>query len=479
LDTTISKLDINCNKVRLLAPITLNLEELIDKTDFNFLLRLSQKDISRRKAKGLPVSQKSKDYIAGFSEKKEKGKWLKPIRLKKLYWVITKIGNKRVNDPFCFDDYVKLPSGFLQKNLGTRYANQCLIILEQLKVIKPDHFKYQVGIRSRAFKLCEPYLGQKRRVIKGFYFDQKDDGDGFNEEPIERVYGVETPFHQHMLDSLKSVTISPVGFDYLRSLTFDNDSGEIANTRLNAINNKIWQFKIDDYNRVTTNVSTLTSKKTDVNGNKLDLRRFLLLDDEPLVEIDIKSSHPFHCIDLYRQGSGHPEDIAEEKEKYVALFKSDYYNAIRGMCGLDLSRGVIKALWLKEILNRSRPKSKEAKAILAAFEPEFPVLIRCMRKIREINFRQLSHYLMRIESRLLVHTLGREIWEETGAKFLTVYDSIIINGRYAPLVYEKIDSVYRRHLGAVPLTTIKNTLVKTPMRQPEIGYATPVFNVGP
>ena len=105
-------MDINCNKVRLLAPITLNLEELIDKTDFNFLLRLSQKDISRRKAKGLPVSQKSKDYIAGFSEKKEKGKWLKPIRLKKLYWGITKIGNKRVNDPFCFDDYVKLPSGF-------------------------------------------------------------------------------------------------------------------------------------------------------------------------------------------------------------------------------------------------------------------------------------------------------------------------------------------------------------------------------
>ncbi len=436
--------------VRLLAPVSLNLEELIKNADFHFLINFNKKEKKRRTINNLPISRQLNDFICHFDADKEKQKWLKPMRLKKLYWIITKIGNKRINDPFYLDDFVKLHSSFLQKNLGTRYANQCLLILEKLGVIKPSHFQYQVGVRSRAFKLCAPYLGQKRHVIKAFDFEQKVDGEGFDDLPSEKISGVETSFHQQLLDSIKSVTVAPQAYEYLESLRFENDTGEMALKRLEAIEKHIWFFVVDKFGRVTSNVTSLTHSKKDADHKKLGLRRFLLLDGEPVIETDIHASHPFHCLDLYQLAEAKEEAVKAEKQRYAALFENNFYAAIQELSGLDLTKDALKIFWLSEILNRSKPKSKNGKAILTAFELKFPMMVDCLKKVRAKSYIDVSHRLLRLESTLLIHTVGQQIWEKTGAKFLTVHDSILHKKNDKKLIHKTINAVYREQLGFAP-----------------------------
>ena len=438
-------------KIKLLAAANLDLEVLINNSAFNFLLKAAEAKKCRRIENNLPLSDELNRYIADFDPKEEKKKWLKPIRLKKLYWIITKIGNRRINDPFCFDGFVKLRSGFLQKNLGTRYANLCLLILEKLGVIISDsQYKYFAGKRCRAFKMREPYFGKKRRIVKDFEFEQRESCDGYDEKPVLKIFGVESPFHQHLLDSLRSTTVSPKAYDYLDSLEFETDTGEIALARLNVIKDKIWQFRIDKYSRVTTNVSSLTHSKVDAKGNKLGLRRFLLLDNEPLIETDLKSSHPFHCLDLYNLSKAAAKTTQAEKEKYAKLFENDFYEFVLEMSGQKLTRNQIKKIWMSEIINRGRPKTKVAKTILTVFEAEFPILVQCMRKIRSRNYKHIAHHLLSIEARLLIHSVGKKVWEKVGAKFLTVHDSILHKEKDKKLIHETIDAVYRQHLGFVP-----------------------------
>ena len=175
-------------KIKLLAAANLDLEVLINNSAFNFLLKAAEAKKCRRIENNLPLSDELNRYIADFDPKEEKKKWLKPIRLKKLYWIITKIGNRRINDPFCFDGFVKLHSGLLQKNLGTRYANLCLLILEKLGVIISDsQYKYFAGKRCRAFKMREPYFGKKRRIVKDFEFEQRESCDGYDEKPVLKI----------------------------------------------------------------------------------------------------------------------------------------------------------------------------------------------------------------------------------------------------------------------------------------------------
>ena len=436
--------------VRLLAPVSLNLEELIKNADFHFLINFNKNEKKRRIINNLPISRQLNDFICNFDADKEKQKWLKPVRLKKLYWIITKIGNKRINDPFCLDDFVKLHSSFLQKNLGTRYANQALLILEKLDVIMPSRFKYLAGARSRAFKLCAPYLGQKRHVIKAFDFEQKVDGEGFDDLPTEKVSGVKTSFHQHLLDSLKSVTVSPKAYEHLESLRFEKDTGQVALKRLEAIKKQLLFFVVDKFGRVTSNVTSLTHSKKDADDKKLGLRRFLLLDGEPVIETDIHASHPFHCLDLYQLAEAKEEAVKAEKQRYAALFQNDFYVAIQELSGLDLTKDALKSFWLSEILNRPRPKSAKGKAILTAFELKFPIMVDCLKKVRAKSYIDISHRLLRLESTLLIHTVGQQIWEKTGAKFLTVHDSILHKRQDTKLVQKTINAVYREQLGFAP-----------------------------
>ena len=60
--------------VRLLAPVSLNLEELIKNADFQFLINFNKNKKKRRIINNLPISRQLNDFICNFDADKEKQK---------------------------------------------------------------------------------------------------------------------------------------------------------------------------------------------------------------------------------------------------------------------------------------------------------------------------------------------------------------------------------------------------------------------
>jgi len=94
----------------------------------------------------------------------EKRKWLKFIRLIKLYRFLTEIENAINLESSDKDRFIHLSSRKLQKIIGTTFLRTCRTILENLGVLE-SRYEYQGSIRVLQFRLALPYRNQKQNVV--------------------------------------------------------------------------------------------------------------------------------------------------------------------------------------------------------------------------------------------------------------------------------------------------------------------------
>lgn len=245
---------------------------------------------------------------------------------------------------------------------------------------------------------------------------------------------------------LKLLTIAPGYNEFVES----NYTGEteqfnrIVGSATRIMNNDIF-YSID---------STSGRFHSNVTNMAKGLRPFLRINDEPLVNCDIKNSQPFlSTILLTDPGkvsslTNNPAftlllqtlkvSLYQDVNKYISLVISgqlyEYLMNEFSKEGLYLTRDETKRQVLRILFARNRmPKDETNRKARQIFKDRFPKVHRIFSKIRGsakgdkfTNFKRFAILLQRIESHLMLDVILKRIYKELpGTIAVTIHDSIM------------------------------------------------------
>lgn len=245
---------------------------------------------------------------------------------------------------------------------------------------------------------------------------------------------------------LSKLTIDPEALDFIeRSYTADTHKFNCAEASITRIMNGDIFYKIDTTSeRFHSNVTNLDK----------DLRPFLKINGQRLVNCDTKNSQPYLSTIILTEPSkvswltNNPAfalllqtlkvSLNKDVNKYITLVVSgQLYEYLMGefkKAGLDLARSETKQQVLRILFARNRmPKDGINRLARQVFIKNFPTVHRIFSKVRGhergdkfSNFKRFSILLQRIESYLMLHVILKRIYRELpGVIAITVHDSVM------------------------------------------------------
>jgi len=252
--------------------------------------------------------------------------------------------------------------------------------------------------------------------------------------------------HSEQVHYLNKLTIDGSYLEYLeKNLTAGTDQFNSISASATRIINGHIKYSIDKTSgRFHSNVTNLAK----------ELRPYLRINGEPLVNIDIKNSQPYLSIILLTNPgkvSGFAVNpafammlttlkvsLTEDVKKYIFLvstgtlyeFLQDHFKRD----GLDLSRNETKEQVLRILFARNRsPKDITNRRARDVFKANFKTVHRIFCKVRGnargdkfSSFKRFSILLQTIESFLMLDVIMKRIYRELpGTIAVTVHDSIM------------------------------------------------------
>jgi hypothetical protein len=172
---------------------------------------------------------------------------------------------------------------------------------------------------------------------------------------------------------------------------------------------------------------------------KKEIRQnFIKIDDQDIVELDIKNSQPFFLALLLKEEMNNDDD---EMKNYIWLVKEGlFYDYIMDKFK-NLTRGEVKLLTYKVLFGHNGINSIENKI----FKSIFPKIYDYIIDYKRINndYRFLAHTLQKMESDFVFGKVIKEIYTKIeGIRLFTVHDSILF-----PMRYEKeVSNIFSKHL---------------------------------
>jgi hypothetical protein len=252
--------------------------------------------------------------------------------------------------------------------------------------------------------------------------------------------------HSEQLKYLKELSIAPEWKAFIeanyKAETDQYNSIVASATRI--INNDIFYIVDNTSGRFHSNVTNMAK----------GLRPFLRINDEPLINLDIKNSQPYlSTILLTDPGkvsylTKNPAfvlllqtlkvSLKEDIEKYISLVISgqiyEYLMAEFFKEGLKLTRDETKKQMLRILFARNRmPQDEINRKARQIFKDRFPTVHRIFSKIRGSekgdrfkNYKRFAILLQRIESYLMLDIILKRIYRELpGTIAITIHDSIM------------------------------------------------------
>ena len=263
---------------------------------------------------------------------------------------------------------------------------------------------------------------------------------------IEKVHSTKKTVYGYseQVKYLKQLTIVYDYTKFLETITDTNKYNSALSSATRILNGNITYSVDDTSGRFHSNITNM----------KKELRQFLRVNGEPLVNIDIKNSQPFLSTILLTN----PKKVAhftnnsafsvllqtlkvsnnEDVKKYISLVVSgqiyEYLMIKFEDNGLILDRSETKLQMLRIMFARNRsPKNETNKKARQIFINEFPTVHKTFSKIRGTktgdkftNFKRFSILLQTIESHLLLKVILKRIKTEMPDTItITIYDSIM------------------------------------------------------
>jgi hypothetical protein len=300
-------------------------------------------------------------------------------------------------------EYVPLKALYLRKILrDQKYYRE---LLENAGIIECDH-TYIKRSKSFGLKLTDKYAEQdynkvpiKTQKITKKILETKTDLDPNNK------------IHHFLFNNLKKVNINYEEAYKLLDIS-DKDTFIVNKIRLGKIHNKDWFFKQDEYGRVHTNLTTLSSK----------YRAYLDVENENLINIDIRNSQPLFLLLTLR------EEIQEHTIR-CALFETN--NELTKYADLVQVGNLYE--FFSEVYNCDRDSAKKkifveifGKKISKEFRAVFPNLSQVIDDIKGKDYRRVAWMMQRKESQLMINQVCGDLLAQDENIFLaTIHDSIL------------------------------------------------------
>lgn len=300
-------------------------------------------------------------------------------------------------------EFVPLKALYLRKVLRDHkpYRNN----LENLGIIECD-YTYIKNQKSFGLKLTDYYAEQdynripirtKKVILK--ILESKTNLDPNNE------------IHNFLFDNLQKVKID---LDQAKLLLdpSDRESFLVNKIRIEKIYGKDWFFKHDEYGRVHTNLTTLSAK----------YRQFLEVNNESLINVDIRNSQPLFLLLTLREEIQENTircalfGVKEELKKYEELVQvGNLYEYFSNVYNCD--RQSSKKKIFTEMFGRQISKE---------FRNVFPCLSQVIDQIKGKDYRRVAWMMQRKESQLMINQVCGDLLKQDKNIFLaTIHDSIL------------------------------------------------------
>lgn len=352
--------------------------------------------------------------------------------------------------------FVELYSVELRK-IHRKY-NDHIRYLEKCKIIEVDH-SYEKGNKCKGYRICPYYyesgiqsisINQSSRKWKGY-----SELIGVYKDLADKFEYIEVDFDSVMLelDQLKKEDFNR----YIRYYIY-----------LQKFKYKNLHFKKDDYGRFHT---TLTSCPK-------ELRKYLLINNEPLCELDIKSTQPLlliYVLNGLNENSIHikskVKDCDYEKIKMLAKLYSknefqdliDFYHHVKegeiyerirelynNLYNERISRKEIKGLLLSYI-NDDHKYNGIVKGLRNLMELYYPRINSLLLSLKSKDHKIVAHTLQKIESDLVIKNICKSILKtHPSIPLFTIHDCILTTTSKIDLIRPIFEETLAKTFGFTP-----------------------------
>lgn len=345
--------------------------------------------------------------------------------------------------------YVCLHSKVLEKQIDPHVYYPIRNALEDAGIIEVNH-SYANGYHSKGYRLAEPYASMKRaRVMLTNNAVIKKVAK--NKSKYQVV--VKTPEHERLYHWLQQVEMDHKSAHAWIDQHSFNKPIQRRRCELDVmrLTDKDYYFKTDISGRVHNNVVNL----------KRELRHYLTINNEKLVNIDISNSQPLflslHLLQellLKQNVSVSVSDIHNVLEKrtrgldykrlyglpndmqaYIKLTEQGrLYNYLGHEAQTNYTPKVFKRKVFGQVFFNQRT-TKPAR-IRDAFKRLFPSVYKHIDELKHHDYKNAAYTLQRKEADFIINTVCRRLFTELPeVPILTIHDSILTTSKHAPQVY--------------------------------------------
>lgn len=317
---------------------------------------------------------------AGFAS------WLRPIRLRKLYWFLDfLVEGQFIRRRYPWEKFVNIPSTLLGRELGTRFYHDVIGVLIQLGIIQRNRC-----YSNREFDpFCKSYRYTPRycagiRIAESARLSQMA-------VPLKDSSVLTNETERFIFNNIRRLEIDRGRFSAVDLDLRLRDPSRQARLRKSAlcIDNGIVNFHSGRSQRRVYNTPTNAPR---------ELRSCLCLGIESLVEYDLQATQPTLLLSLY------PDLSCDEALRYMRCLEGDIYtgllNEAKGRRVIPDSRCLGRDEMKVEFLYHAFGKRKRLNTFGKCFAGMFPELHQ---RIAETCGRCLSIRLQDLEAQIMIY----------------------------------------------------------------------------
>lgn len=371
-------------------------------------------------------------------------------------YVLSTINRRIVFEKLDPDGYVPLMSAILKRVLPKRDYRKILQLLIDQDVIECDR-SYQVGTKSKGYRLTPQYRGQvhRRHLVTDKNLDAK-----MRKLREDMEAGIILPVHRHLWRHLQQIELSEPLPDF-----------GMFNRQVHELIDKDFRFRVCQYGRVHTNLTNM----------RKDIRQYLNYQGHELSNLDISNSQPLflgvvvlnrYINDKYlqtatsftteeayfnspeilsiftnteREGGETPPlcgnithelllPVPDDVKRYLSICQSGrLYEYLMDKADVKAGRDEFKEMFFQVLFGRT--SLMQHLPLADVFEEEFPSVVAVMKEIKRKDYHHMSSLLQRTESSFVVNRVVRRLMNEYPETFIsTIHDSFVTTTEAVPIV---------------------------------------------
>jgi hypothetical protein len=189
---------------------------------------------------------------------------------------------------------------------------------------------------------------------------------------------------------------------------------------------------------------------TNVTQLPKDLRGYLLINGESVVEIDIANSQPFLLACEFSPGDPSTDYFRELASEGI------WYEALNDLLETPYQdRGDLKIATYQHGFFKNYPDPDSKEPIFNAIKKQWPQVASHIEELRRLPNRTLASKLQRIESNLVFNQCVTRIEKEVGCPIATIHDSWVVPCSKCDVIYDLLMEVITEKMGLAPKLKVK------------------------